>query len=418
MHIYFSGIGGVGIGPLAMLAQDADYSVTGSDKSESVITKELSARNITLTICDDASAIEKAHNEQPIDLLVHSAAIPDTHPEMQFAHEHNIPTAKRHELINKILSEKNLKLIAISGTHGKTTSTGMAIWAFKQLGLPVSYSVGSQISFGPTAAYQQGSEYFVYEADEFDRNMLQFQPYVALVTSVDFDHPDTYRDHEDYESAFSEFIAHSESAYVWQDDATKLNLSDTTTVLKQVDVANTSLALIGNHSRTNAYMVAQAIASLIDRKPDELYAALNDFPGTARRFEKLKDNLYTDYAHHPVEIEKTIQLARELNENVVIVYQPHQNIRQHELYKTKGYENAFLGAKKVYWLPTYLSREDPNLPILNPEDFIETLSNKDTAQPAEMNSDLKNAIETAVADGALVVAMSAGDLDSWVRTNI
>src|SRR5690606_5798559 len=109
-----------------------------------------------------------------------------------------IKVAKRDELLARILHEKNLKLIAVAGTHGKTTTTGMMVWLLQQLGVPVSYSVGSTLSFGPSGKFDPKSEYFVYECDEFDRNFLHFHPYLSLITSVGYDHPDIYPTPENY----------------------------------------------------------------------------------------------------------------------------------------------------------------------------------------------------------------------------
>ena len=168
MNIYFSGIGGVGIGPLAMLALDAGYAVGGSDIKESDMTKLLSQRGANVRIGQDGSQIKSEHNKYPIDWLVHSSALADDHPELKFARDNKIRTSKRDEFINIILKEKNLSMLAVAGTHGKTTTTGMLIWLFKSLNIPFSYSVGTTLTFGPPAQYQNGSEYFVYECDEFD----------------------------------------------------------------------------------------------------------------------------------------------------------------------------------------------------------------------------------------------------------
>jgi UDP-N-acetylmuramate--alanine ligase len=121
---------------------------------------------------------------------------------MRFCNEHDIKMSKRDELLSNLINEKNLKLVAIAGTHGKTTTTAMAIWLFKQLGIPVSYSVGGKLSFGDMGEYHPDSEYFVYEADEFDRNFLSFKPYISLIAGVDWDHADIYPTRDNYYDAF------------------------------------------------------------------------------------------------------------------------------------------------------------------------------------------------------------------------
>ena len=203
MHIYFSGISGVAIGPLARIARDAGHTVTGSDLAENLVTEELRQAGITFTIGQDGSYLREVHAASPLDWFVYTAALPADHPELALAKELGIRVSKRDEFLAEFLKEQNLKLIAISGTHGKTTTTGMTVWALKQLGVPVSYSVGSTLSFGPSGAFDPDSEYFVYECDEYDKNLLHFSPYLSLLTSIDYDHPDTYPTEEEYKAISS-----------------------------------------------------------------------------------------------------------------------------------------------------------------------------------------------------------------------
>lgn len=417
MHVYFSGIGGVGIGPLAQLALDAGYEVSGSDLHESEMTKSLLAQGVKVHIGQDEANISSLHQSKPIDWFVYSSALPQDHAELKFATENKLKVSKRAEFLNQILSEKKLKLIAVAGTHGKTTTTGMLIWLFKQLPRPVSYSVGTTLSFGPAAQYQKGSEYFVYECDEFDRNFLDFKPDLSIIVSMDYDHPDTYPTEKDYVAAFSQFANQSALCVTWESIAEKLDSNGHVfAVAEQNDLSD--IALPGKHVRKNAWLAATAINRLGLVKNDlqdwdMLLQKVSTFPGTNRRFEKLAENIYTDYAHHPAEIGATIQLAKEVNPKVVVVYQPHQNIRQHELLKESAYADCFKEATQVYWLPTYLSREDKDLRILTPEAV-----SKDAAGPitiADMNDELWQKIQAHQTAGELVVAMSAGDLDTWLR---
>jgi UDP-N-acetylmuramate--alanine ligase len=205
----------VGIGPLAEIAHDAGYTVQGSDATEGILTRELRGRGIAIAIGQDGEFLLACHNQTPIDWFVHTSALPDNHPELVLARQLGIKTAKRDELLAQIIQEKNLKLIAIAGTHGKTTTTGMMVWVMQQLGMPVSYSVGSTLSFGSSGKYVPDSQYFVYECDEFDRNFLHFTPHLSLITSIDYDHPDTYPTETSYLAAFHEFITKSDMAIMW-----------------------------------------------------------------------------------------------------------------------------------------------------------------------------------------------------------
>ncbi len=395
MHIYFSGIGGVGLGPLAEIALDAGYDVSGSDAEASPMFEQLQSNGAQVHLGQEVAIVNQLHATQPIDWLVYTAALPEDHPELEFARANNIKTSKRDELLAHILQEKNLKLIAISGTHGKTTTTAMVVWLFQQLDLPVSYSIGSSISFGPSGAFNPSSEYFVYECDEFDRNFLHFHPFMSLIASQSYDHNDTYPTQADYDGAFEQFKSQSEQTITWQ------------------DVTSEGITLTGEHNRSNAALAVAAVEKITNQPPEKLQQIANSFPGTGRRFEKLADNLYSDYAHHPEEIEATLQLAHELSENVVVVYQPHQNIRQHEL----KYGDCFNGANKVYWLPTYLSREDPSLEILTPQELTKELPSEKIVL-SELNTDLKTAINKELSSGALVVLMGAGSIDAWARKEL
>ncbi len=418
MHIYFSGVGGVGIGPLAILALEAGYTVSGSDLKQSEMLSFLRDRGARMQIGQDGTQIANEHIEQPIDWFVHSSAIVENHPELVFAREHGIKVSKRSELINQILKDKNLRMLAVSGTHGKTSTTAIAVWLFKRMGMPVSYSIGATIPFGLPAHYEPGSEYFVYECDEFDRNFLDFYPSMSVITSLGYDHADTYPNQADYDYAFLDFISQSGKTTMWRSAADHLNLSEQPNldILSESDPSLQFIKLPGEHVRKNAWLAAQLVLRVDSRiKQSDVFNALAQFPGVSRRFEKLADNLYTDYAHHPDEINATLQLAHEVSKNVVIVYQPHQNVRQHEILAEYGYSQCFDSAKKTYLLPTFLSREDPDLPILTQDEILAVTSDISDVSKAQMDDELWTKINEHRQNGDLVVAMSAGDLDRWLR---
>lgn len=416
MHIFFAGIGGVGIGPLAEIARDAGYDVSGSDREATLMACQLIENDMRVHIGEqDGSFIRATHEATPIDWFVYSTAMPADNAELVFAREAGLKISERDELLAHIIQEKNLKLIAVAGTHGKTTTTGMMIWTLRQLGIPVSYSIGTTIGFGPSGTFDPASEYFVYECDEFNRNFLHFSPYLSVITSIDYDHPDTYATEDDYRSAFRQFLAQSSQVITWYKDMVYLGSTPESGWVLQ-DTETVPLALAGEHNRRNATLIIKALERLGIGEADENKKILETFPGTNRRFEKLGDNLYTDYGHHPVEIAATLQLARELSDHVVLVYQPHQNIRQHEL--LGKYTDQFELAEHTYWLPTYLSREDPNLPVLTPETLYDSITNKDTVETAELNDSIWDTIQKARSEGKLVLCMGAGNIDTWLREQL
>lgn len=413
MRIYFSGIGGVAIGPLSRIALDAGYDVCGSDKSPSLITDELEAAGISISFDQSGEYLRSEHKKVPFDWFIHTAALPNNHPELVLARELGIKTSKRDELLAQIIANKNLKLIAIAGTHGKTTTTSMLVWVMQQLQIPVSYSVGSTLSFTPSGEFNENSQFFVYECDEFDRNFLHFSPEISVITSVDYDHPDTYPTEKSYLEAFHEFGEKSKKVIVWQENSTTFNPKNLITL----SGADQNITIPGKHNRKNATLIIETLKHIpTSANKSEIYQAINSFPGSGRRFEKLADNLYSDYGHHPIEIRATLQMARELSDQVVLVYQPHQNVRQHEIIDQYS-ADIFRDANEIYWLPTYLTRENPDLPILTPQQLTKNID-PEKLHFANLDDNLWQNITTAQKSGKLVLCMGAGTIDGWIREQL
>lgn len=421
MRVYFSGIGGVGIGPLAQIAKDTGASITGSDQQNSLTAEALLKSGVEIHIGEqDGGFLRQKHAEEPFDYFVYTAALPDDHPELATARELGIVCLKRDGLLARIITAKELQMIAVSGTHGKTSTSALLVWVMRQLKIPVSYAVGSTLSFAPSGEYDLESAYFVYECDEYDRNMLHYTPALSLITSIDYDHPDTYSTLEDYQMAFGAFLDQSTHSILWQHDFQALGDPEVSSDYDLLDSSTIDLShihLAGQHMRRNAFLVERTIMRLFpDTAYRDLIAAINSFPGSDRRMERLADNLYSDYGHHPKEIEATLQLAREMSDDVVLIYQPHQNIRQHKV--RDQYTDCMSLASTIYWLPTYLSREDVNLPTLTPEQLTTNLVNRDAVRYADLDDALWSSIEQARQAGSLVLCMGAGSIDAWVRQKL
>lgn len=400
MRIYISGISGTGMGPLALMAKNAGCEVYGSDLQKGAVYNELIRTGVEVKIGEQDGEFLSEKMKDGIDWFVYTSALPETHAELMMAKQAGIKCTKRDELTAFLIDKLSLKMVAVAGTHGKTTTTAIIVWIALKLGLPVSYIVGTTLGFAPSGSYKPGDEYFVYEADEYDRNFLKFHPWLAVIVSVSYDHPDIYPTREDYRKAFEQFEAQSE------------------TVINGSEVDNT-IELAGEARRQDAALAIKVVEMMNpDVDVDELIKVVNEFPGVGRRFEKIADGIYTDYAHHPEEIAATVKVAREEAEmtgrkGVVVIYQPHQNTRQHEV--KEGYKDAFDGADKVLWLPTYLTRENPELPVLTPRDLINELSNKEIAEEVELNDELAREIQKFVDDEYLVILMTAGPADGWLR---
>jgi UDP-N-acetylmuramate--alanine ligase len=402
MHIYFAGLGGVGIGPLAKLAADYGYTVSGSTNQDSVflqnIVKSLGEKVQNVNYQQTGDELADTHEKLTVDWYVHTSAMPADHPELLKARELNIRTSKRDDFLNDFLTQANLKMLAVAGTHGKTTVTSMIVWIMHQLNEPLSYSVGTSLSFAEPSLYASGSKFFAYECDEFDRNFLSYHPYAATVINIDYDHPDTYPTRASYFEAFEQFKTQCQTVIT----------TDT------LPPAPDEITLHG-HNKTNAWLAVNLCALALGVAPESLIDIVNRFPGSARRMELISQNIYSDYGHHPTEIASTIKLAKGINPNVMVVYQPHQNLRQVEVQSL--YEDCFSEAKHVYWLPTYLSREDPEVQILTPEELISNMSQPGKATVVEFDENLKDVINNAVSEDDLVLCFGAGSIDAWLRDN-
>lgn len=420
MHIYFSGIGGTGIGPLALIAKQAGFDVSGSDKQQSSYTDYLQKHGISdIFIGQSGEELQKLHSDKPVDWVVYSSALPKEHPdhpELRMASDLGLRSSKRDEFLNYLLEAKGLKLIAIAGTHGKTTTTAMTIWLMRQAGIPVSYSVGAKLPFGEMGEYDPLSEYFVYEADEYDRNFLSFTPDIAIISGIGYDHPDIYPTKESYNEAFTEFLCGIKgSVYAYHEDLERLGYTSLDVNLHEELLDD--IKLVGLVNRRDALLVCNALAELTDRPIGEMIELMNSFPGLSRRFELIFENIYSDYAHTPEKIQGAIQVAKEVaGDKVVVVYEGLHNTRQHFIKDELA--TLFDGVKKLYIVPSYRAREDDSLEDLTPTKLSMLMKVPSDRVPSELDEELKEAIASHVKNGDLVLCLSAGgggSLDEWLR---
>lgn len=213
---------------------------------------------------------------------------------------------------------------------------------------------------------------------------------------------------------------------LWQDEYDYLSLDDGVASRLLVQDADNpalqALTLHGLYNRHDAWLAVQAVHDITKKPVDELIAIVNEFPGANRRMERIAENLYTDYAHTPEKIRGAMSVALEMAEEkgqaLVVLYEPLTNRRQH--YLKQEYKDCFAGAQKVYWVPSYLAREDPEQHVLTPSELILYLDDPSLAVASERNEELKQAINEHLAAGAMVVAMAGGggdSLDDWLRQN-
>jgi UDP-N-acetylmuramate--alanine ligase len=428
MHVFFSGIGGAGLSALANLSLDLGFTVSGSDQESNSSIEFLNTRGAGINTTQSADGLKLVHRNYPIDLFVHTSALPPDHRELITAKELGIQSCKRDGLINFILREYNLKLLGVCGSNGKTTTTAMITWLFEHFQIPHCHIIGSNMNWTRSGVYQQGAEWMILEADEYDRHFLNYTPDAVVLTSIAHDHKDIYPTEKEYLEAFNDFVSRSSLTVAFDQDIDKIGLNKWQEsgqgkgkiwLLKRMfggkPVVFKDYQLIGIHNRQNAALAHTIFTKIFDKDKlsEKIEDVLNQFPGTGRRMEKLADRIYTDYAHHPIAIQATIQLAREMTDRLVIVYQPHQNSRQVEVFDQ--YKDLFVGIDKLFWTPTYLSREDPSLEIITPFQFINSLSNKEIAEAAGLDDILWDRVKEWYDKGYTILVFGAGNIDSWLR---
>ncbi|MDP2788745.1 MAG: cyanophycin synthetase [bacterium] len=345
--VFCIGIGGIGISALAQMFKSRGALVSGVNDDEGDTVNLLRNLGIQVTFLKDFKNLPEAN------LYVYSDAWLYRGPEIiENAKKTGKPVLSYFEALGEIA--KNYKVIAISGTHGKTTTTAMVAGILTDAGLDPTVIVGSFVKkFGSNFRSGKG-EYLVVEADEYNRHMLVFNPYIGLVTNIEADHLDVYKDLHDIQNAFREFLNKSEN-----------KITDYAKYLKKVP----KLSVPGEHNRMNA-AAALAVAEVLNIKEEIAQKSLAEFSGTWRRLEKRAVTekgtiIYDDYAHHPTEIRASIEALRELypkeEKNLTILFQPHLYSRTKALFS--DFAKSFGGADRVLLLPIYYARESVDTTI-------------------------------------------------------
>jgi len=335
---------------LALVARALGAEVTGSDRAESSYVERLREARIEPAIGHDA-----AHAPEGAEIVV-STAIPDDNPELAAARERGATVLHRGDLLGEVASLR--RTIAIAGTHGKTTTAGMAAHILVETGRDPAYLIGGEVrSTGTNAAWGAG-EWLVVEADESDRSFLKLSAEVAVVTNVELDHHTTFATLGELQEAFDQFTANARVviADVEEPDAELLPLGSRFTALG----ADFELAVPGRHNVLNALAAVLACREAgVD--PEESARALRSFAGAGRRFEShgtgpRGSQVYDDYAHHPTEVRATLEAARTLGAGrVVACFQPHLYSRTQHLARDFGKALALADVAVV--LDVYPARE-------------------------------------------------------------
>lgn len=439
--IHIVGIGGAGMSAIARILLQQGYQVSGSDRNSNPITDALAQAGARIDVG------HQAENVLGADMVLATSAVPDAHVELQAARENNIPVYRRSDVMAEIMQAQ--ETVAVSGTHGKTTTTAMITHILQQNGQDPSYIVGGVMAnTGVNAQLGQGTA-FVIEADEYGKMFLGLRPKVAVVTSVEYDHPDAFASHADLIDVFAEFVAllpadgllvccvDDPTAAAFAQSRKHAGLpvitygmtaedADWKACDLRVNPANqhfqfdvwrqgTLLGTVetpqpGQHNSLNA-LAALIVADHYGLDFAQAAQALSDFQGTGRRFE-VRANLHgvtiiDDYAHHPTAIKLTLEAARKRYPDAALwaVWQPHTYSRTQRL--MADYLGAFGAADHVLVTDIYAARETP-LPNVTGAEIVQAMQHPD----ARFSGSLHATVECLLADvqaPAVVLIMSAGD---------
>lgn len=365
---HFIGIGGIGISAIARMMVGEGKVVSGSDRDSSRIISELEKLGVNIFLGHD-----KDNVPEDADVVVYTIALPRDNPEIKKARMLGIPLVSYPEMLG-ILSRTRFT-VAVAGTHGKTTTTAMISKILKDAGRSPMVIVGSILKEGGSNFIEGKEDILIVEACEYKRSFLNLNPNILVITNIDNDHLDYYKDMEDIQSAFSECISNvvKDGFVITKTDDEKvspvlrgvdINVVDYTSFANKNDNNLIKLKIPGQHNIENA-AAALAVARIFNIPDNVSLRALQNFSGTWRRFEykglasRGGALIYDDYAHHPTEIKVTIEAAKEFfkDKKLTIIFQPHLFSRTKALFD--DFSESFGGADKVIIIPVYAARENP-----------------------------------------------------------
>lgn len=386
--LHFVGIGGIGMSGIAEILIDQKFSVTGSDKAVSENTERLVSLGAKVHIGHDANNLDS-----DVDALVYSSAVYPDNPEIMEAQKRKIPVIRRAEMLAEVMRLKYG--IGIAGTHGKTTTTSMVSLVLMEGDVDPTVIVGGRLHglAGSNARLGQG-DFIVVEADEFDRSFLSITPTIAVLTTLETDHLDCYRDLEDIKGAFIQFASkvpfygfvvlcldepalqeimpkikkkiityglNSQADLQAVDIVHKNNVSKFLVVHEGKDLGRVELQIPGKHNIQNA-LAAIAVGLQLGVPFEKVKVGIEKFTGVFRRWEVKAEvdgvTVVDDYAHHPTEIRATLSGAKAgWRRRVVCVFQPHLYSRTRDFYDEFG--RSFFDADVLVLTDVYPAREEP-----------------------------------------------------------
>lgn len=443
-NIYFLGIGGIGMSALARYFLHEGHAVAGYDRTRTHLTDELAAEGASIHYEDDVRLIPAAFLDPARTIVVYTPAVPQDHSEFRYLREHGFTIEKRSQMLGHLSEGKYV--MAVAGTHGKTTTSTMVAWLNRALtGGGSAFLGGISKNFGGNLVLGGGRRLAV-EADEFDRSFLRLYPDVAVVTSADADHLDIYGTHEAVKEAFAQFIRQIRpDGFLIIKQGLDLTIDNTEiTVYRYAydtpcDFYARNVELIGGgHYRydivtpsgaiegctlgipgwvniensvaavASVWCAAQVSGEALD--PDRLREALASFSGVKRRFEFYvntpKQVYMDDYAHHPRELAATLTSVRQMfpGRRITALFQPHLYTRTRDLHTE--FAEALSHADEVVLLPIYPAREEPI------EGVDSELIARQVTVPCRIVDRAQLADTVAAMPTDVVISFGAGNIDA------
>jgi UDP-N-acetylmuramate--alanine ligase len=432
-HVHLVGIGGAGLSGIAKVLMERGVKVTGSDREASPYTQSLIGAGISVSLEHAASNIAGA------ELLLASSAIPEDNPEIMAANQAGIPVKNRRDYLGELT--EGYRTIAIAGTHGKTTTTGMLAWLLDQTSRSPTFIAGGMLRDLDTNASVGSSDLFLIEADEYEQTFLGLNPEIAVVTNVEHDHPDTYPTEAEMVMAFEQFSAQvAKTLIVCADDpgartlaqdhhdrtnygteesaewraveihANNLGGSDFDVLRSQTEIGTATLQLPGVHNIRNA-LAAIVVMDTLGVGLEALQPHLPRYSGVSRRFELLGQargvTVIDDYAHHPSEIRATLRAARDRypQHSITAVFQPHTYSRSRVLIEELS--GSFTDADHVIVTEVFAAREQPD-PAFGGTQIAERILQEDV----QFIPDLEQAADyllRRLGENDVLITLSAGD---------
>ncbi|MDD3653328.1 MAG: UDP-N-acetylmuramate--L-alanine ligase [Desulfotomaculaceae bacterium] len=438
-HVHFIGIGGSGMNGIAGIMLELGYKVTGSDLKTTAVTERLEALGVT------CYAGHAEVNLGAADLVVSSTAIPATNVELVAAKKKGLPVIHRGEMLARLMNRQ--KGIAIAGSHGKTTTTSMIALVFEMNGLDPTIIIGGELPEISGNAKLGRGEYLIAEADESDGSFLKLEPFIEVITNIEDDHLDYYKNVENIITAFRRFmdkVPDEGLAVMCLDNPTisrllpkydrpfqtyavgqqkadytlrNLRLNDSSTAgdvyYKEDYLGCIEISIPGRHNLSNA--LAAVVVGMFAGIPfSGIAAALKKFKGAGRRFQYLGEvrgiKVIDDYAHHPSEIKATLKAAQQLKKGRVVgVFQPHRYTRT--LLLGKRFGAAFSDADLIIVSDIYSAGEQPIIGVTARNIVSEIEKNVDREVIyLSTRQEIVDYLAKAARPGDLILTLGAGDI--------